>query len=1198
MHTQAASYETFELTIGPPSPEGYPLTVTGAPGGDGAGFCRIVLDDELADTLDAVEQGDVDADFLTQIGTILFEDLFVGDIGELYRSSVGITRGQQSNMRVRLHINAPELAALPWEYLHDPGEESFLATSPETPLVRYIPVRMPARPTKVALPLRILLLIANPTDTPQLDIAQERQIMESALSQWIDDGQIQLEVVEKATVANVAEAMRRVAPHVVHFSGHGFFEAGSSNEGTAYIVLENDDGTAAPMDEKSFREFFSGCKETRLAVLNACQSATLSTAKPLVGIAPQLLQRQLSAVVAMQYPVSDHASLIFTREFYRSLALGYPVDAAISEARKGIFMEMGGQSREWGTPVLFMRAKDGLLFEIDEPEQPSIEIPPPPEPRRPPEIQGFVGREAELTAYAETLEETSIAVITGMAGAGKTALAAQLTHWVAEPERVFWHSFNEGDGVDSIISSLAGFLAWHGKAELWQLLRSAELSGGQPPPTDTLFDYVIQLVRGANYLLCLDDFQFVDDDPDLNQLVDRLREVLRAKELSMILTARRVPDFVALATFESLPGLSCDDARRLLLTNNVRLSDEQIDALYKHTDGNAQFLTLAIEALRQAKDPDDLIEGLAASRDIKRYLMYEVDELLTGRERNVMNVVAILLGRPGTRDVIDAILQGPNIFRDLSRLTDRHLLITQESDKGREYLQHSMVQEFYYQEAGPSQRKRMHNRAGQHYRDEEQDLLRAGIHYERAGAMTEAAQVATQDVLRIINQGEIRPLRTLLERFVREQLDPKLWIEVNLAKGQIYVLQAEQEEGKVSLQEAIDHINSVEKENEQILLKARAYRGMGELLERSLPPEALEWLEKGLDVLAASDQLEAAILHIRSGTIQFFLSQYEDSLQSSQKGMKLLPDGPSQWRTRGLVDMSSVYFNQGKYQQAIKVATEAIEMCNKLSDPINQIPAFGNLAISKFSTGDIQGGFATLEEAALLANYIGNDAALAQLEMNLGTAHFSTGELDQAKGHLHKSIEIAKKHDNKRIHLFALRNLIDLHVDEEEWGIARQHLEEAEPLARTLDDQHNLMTLFGHWSEVALAEDDGVRALEYANRRWGLAVELEEVVQQGISQAYLGKTLAATGQHEDAFTAFERSLDLIADKDPYQVALTKMDWGKALLAAERQDEGIEMLVVSRNELRDLEDLDLVKKIDELLAAHDVAGRSMLRQEMK
>lgn len=76
----------------------------------------------------------------------------------------------------------------------------------------------------------------------------------------------------------------------------------------------------------------------------------------------------------MQFPVSDRAAITFAREFYRTLASGYPVDAATSEARKMVFVEgdTGEVSNaaqvtgEWGTPVLFSRSSDNRILDIPE----------------------------------------------------------------------------------------------------------------------------------------------------------------------------------------------------------------------------------------------------------------------------------------------------------------------------------------------------------------------------------------------------------------------------------------------------------------------------------------------------------------------------------------------------------------------------------------------------------------------------------------------------------------------------------------------------------------------------------------------------------------------------------------------------------------------------------------------------------------
>jgi tetratricopeptide (TPR) repeat protein len=101
----------------------------------------------------------------------------------------------------------------------------------------------------------------------------------------------------------------------------------------------------------------------RLAVLNACEGARASRADPFAGTAQSLVQQGIPAVIAMQFEVTDEAAICFTREFYSAIAVGYPVDAALAEARKAIFAEVS--EIEWGTPVLYMRSPDGLIFEVE-----------------------------------------------------------------------------------------------------------------------------------------------------------------------------------------------------------------------------------------------------------------------------------------------------------------------------------------------------------------------------------------------------------------------------------------------------------------------------------------------------------------------------------------------------------------------------------------------------------------------------------------------------------------------------------------------------------------------------------------------------------------------------------------------------------------------------------------------------------------
>jgi hypothetical protein len=55
----------------------------------------------------------------------------------------------------------------------------------------------------------------------------------------------------------------------------------------------------------------------------------------------------------MQFEITDGAAIIFAEEFYAATADGYPVDAALVEARKAIFA--AGNDIEWGRRLAWRR---------------------------------------------------------------------------------------------------------------------------------------------------------------------------------------------------------------------------------------------------------------------------------------------------------------------------------------------------------------------------------------------------------------------------------------------------------------------------------------------------------------------------------------------------------------------------------------------------------------------------------------------------------------------------------------------------------------------------------------------------------------------------------------------------------------------------------------------------------------------------
>jgi hypothetical protein len=290
---------------------------------------------------------------IQDFGGRLFDAVFSGDIEHLFRSSLDTSFRSGKGLRIRLRLpEDSELHARPWEFLFDTENREFLAVREHTPLVRYLPVAQPIPPITVEGPLRILVALASPTDHPRLDVAREWDILCHALEPLITAGQLELRRVPgRCTFDNLRDSLRHFRTHIFHFVGHGLPGA---------LVLEHESGRGMEMEAIHLRSAFPSGALPRLVVLNACSGA-IAEDVPFSGLAQGFLKQGVPAVVAMQASITDDAALIFTRYFYRDLVETGAVDASLTEAR--LRMQGNGHPIEWGTPVLYMRALSGQLFQ-------------------------------------------------------------------------------------------------------------------------------------------------------------------------------------------------------------------------------------------------------------------------------------------------------------------------------------------------------------------------------------------------------------------------------------------------------------------------------------------------------------------------------------------------------------------------------------------------------------------------------------------------------------------------------------------------------------------------------------------------------------------------------------------------------------------------------------------------------------------
>jgi len=282
-----------------------------------------------------------------ELGQRLFETVFAGKIRRFWERSLDQAHLHKHGLRLRLILESPELWDWPWEYLREPNED-FLILSRGVSIVRCPEVHrvVPALPIKQ--PLRVVVVIAQPRGSAELDSEREWQALKNALASLEKSGRVKLDRVDAATRPALRKALAQPV-HVLHFIGHGGFD---SDRDEAYLQFETREGEPDPVTGIDLARVLRRQSPPALVVLNACEGGRAVKADPFAGVAQALVREGMSAVVAMQFRVSDESALAFSKALYEALAAGEMIDHALFEARNALASE---GSLDWGNPVLYLR---------------------------------------------------------------------------------------------------------------------------------------------------------------------------------------------------------------------------------------------------------------------------------------------------------------------------------------------------------------------------------------------------------------------------------------------------------------------------------------------------------------------------------------------------------------------------------------------------------------------------------------------------------------------------------------------------------------------------------------------------------------------------------------------------------------------------------------------------------------------------
>lgn len=334
----------------------------------------------------------VDEEEFKVLGQNLYNVLFSNDIGEAVRKSFFEPLGF---MRVELGFEEgqEQLSSWPWEYLYCPqefgkvGTGYFLAQQDSLILTRRIKLDCKPRGLRIDKPpLKVLFVasspkLANSKDVvigePGKDAPRVLKVeYDSVLDQIKDLGEDIIKVtallpeekfddegrpvIQVATWENFKAKVQNEEPHVIHFLGHGKWDPIKES---GAILFMGRDGTVDARWENDLANLFMKVPSVRLVFLQACESAQSDPYQAFSGVAQQLAQKGIPAVVGMQTKINNQVANQFARSFYTALADKLTIDAAVQKARTTMSDAPSDSAQRlgFGLPVLYLQKSDSLF---------------------------------------------------------------------------------------------------------------------------------------------------------------------------------------------------------------------------------------------------------------------------------------------------------------------------------------------------------------------------------------------------------------------------------------------------------------------------------------------------------------------------------------------------------------------------------------------------------------------------------------------------------------------------------------------------------------------------------------------------------------------------------------------------------------------------------------------------------------------
>jgi ATP/maltotriose-dependent transcriptional regulator MalT/DNA-binding XRE family transcriptional regulator len=618
-----------------------------------------------------------------------------------------------------------------------------------------------------------------------------------------------------------------------------------------------------------------------------------------------------------------------------------------------------------------------------------------------------VPRRKLLAELRERLVSDRAVVVLGLAGVGKTTLAADLGR-AHRPEPVCWLTLTSGvtTSWEAVLRRLARLLVGEGRTEAGSLLESDQ-DASKPATLTRQLELLDAALAAQPVLVCIDNAHLVRDD---EMVMTVIRHLVEATPVRLLLTSREQLPLPGVGVFR-LAGLEPDEARTLVAQLDRSLPPELVERLIARTAGSPMLLRLSLGQLRTAADPARLIEHLESQPEIAGYLL---DTTLGRLGEPAAALLALLAVLRQPVDLHDETLvelyqasEGPcDLLAALAEL-QRHQLV----DHPATAVLHPLVRDHVLARlvGDVARRRRLHRLAADWFEQARGDVLQAAWHFGQAGDLSQAAEVLAGQSRTLVRRGQALPAADLAGALLtRASRRPGLARQLHLLRGDLLVSTVRAGEAEAAYREALVLSTTAP-------LRAQvAWRLAESQLQRAQVAEALDLCRRSAADLKPTDTLLLAQLAASEGRAYLMLSQYDDAVRAGERATALagrlrtvVPKEAAEVRARALATLGIVARLRREpaafesLRRAVAAAREAglHELANR---------CLYNIGALRSELGQLEAALEVYDEVLAELQAAGDSYGMARVLHAMAQAERCRGDLEAALATLDRACEIKR----------------------------------------------------------------------------------------------------------------------------------------------------------------------------------------------